>query len=66
MLSYFQGMGDGWSAAVLDDQKEYDFIMQAQRSFTDAKSYWIGGSTNAEPYEYFDYNLYIVGDSGDK
>ena len=63
MLYYFQGTGG--SPAVLNDQMELDFIRQAQRGLSDAKSYWIGGSTNAEPYEYFDYSAYLAGDSGD-
>ena len=45
MLSYFQGMGTGWSPAVLNDRMELDFIRQGQRGFSDTKSYWIGGST---------------------
>ena len=65
MLSYFQGIGTGWSPAVLNNEMEHDFIMQAQRGFSDARSYWIGGSTNAGPFEYFDYMAYIVGNSGD-
>ena len=39
---------------------ELDFIIQGQRGFSDIKSYWIGGSTNAEPFQYFDYNSYIL------
>ena len=57
-------MGNGWGPAVLDDQMEHDFIMQGQRGFSDARSYWIGGSTDAEPLEYFDYSSYIAGNSG--
>ena len=58
-------MGDGWGAALLNDQMEFEFIRQGQTGFSDAKSYWIGGSTNAVPFEYFDFNSYIMGDSGD-
>ena len=58
-------MGNGWGAAVLDDQMELNFIRQGQRGFSDVKSYWIGESTNAEPFQYFDYNSYIAGNSGD-
>ena len=65
MLSYFQGMGTGWSPAVLNDRMELDFIRQGQRGFSDTKSYWIGGSTYARPFFNLDYSAYFVGDSGD-
>ena len=58
-------MGNGWGPTVLNDQMKLDFIRQGQRGFTDAKSYWVAGSTNSEPYEYFDFDSYIIGDSGD-
>ena len=58
-------MGSGWGAAHLNNEKEFEFIRQGQRGFSDAKSYWIGGSTDAAPYEYFGFNLYTFGDAGD-
>ena len=57
-------MGNGWSAVVLDDQTELDFLRQGQKGWTNPYSYWVNGSTNAEPYEFFDFDSLIKGDSG--
>ena len=39
-------LGDGWRAAILDNQREYDFVKVAQKGVVNNKSYWIGGSTS--------------------
>ena len=57
-------MGDGWSPAVINDRMEFNFIREAQRGLTDNRSYWIGGSTNAEDFDTFGLTPYMDGDLG--
>ena len=54
----------GWGPAVLNNQAELDFIRQAQRWLSDDRSYWIGGSTNINAWNTFQYNNYMTEDSG--
>ena len=51
----------------MNGSREFLYIRIAQRGFSDAKSYWIGGSTNVEPYEIIINlaSLYLLDDSGD-
>ena len=64
MLFYFLGLGSGWGSAVLNSQTEVDFIKQEQTSFGDKKSYFVGGSTNANVNANFDLQNYLSGNSG--
>ena len=43
-------MTSGWEPAVLDARAELDFIRQAQRGLSHDRSYWIGGSTDSQPW----------------
>ena len=69
LLLHFQDLGLGWEPAILNTSREILYIRQAQRGFSDAKSFWIGGSTNVEPYEFIleldSLGSYLLDDSGD-
>ena len=56
-LSY-QAMEGQWAPAVLNDQREFDFIKQAQRTLGNDKSYWIGGSTGSQAWSIISFNTY--------
>ena len=50
--------------AVINSEKEANFIKQAQKGFTDNKSYWIGGSTSADSFSTIGLGNYTGGDTG--
>ena len=52
-------MGSGWIPAVINNRMEMNFIKQGQRGFSDSRSYWIGGKTNTNPGDFFEYSAYI-------
>ena len=52
-------MGEEWYASFLDSSKEMNFIRTGQRSFSDNRGYWIGGKTNTQPGEFFNFSHYI-------
>ena len=54
-------LNNRWAPAVLETEEELLFIKVAQRSFTDIRNYWIGGST-AEPVgTLFPFSSYEIG-----
>ena len=57
-------MGNGWGPAVVDSQQEYDFIKEGQQGFINSISYWIGGSTDNQTDDIFNYTFYISNDTG--
>ena len=65
IVLYFLDLGEGWAPAILNDQREADFIRAGQRLFChNDKSYWIGGSTNVHPWNIFHIDEYNTGDTG--
>ena len=58
------GLGHGWAPAVLDTEEEHDFVKEAQKGVTHLRSYWIGGTTDVERPEHFDFSAYESNDSG--
>ena len=59
----FSKMGEGWKAAVLETPDEYNFLIEAQKSFSNGFPYWINGSTNSTNST-IEYTDYIPNDSG--
>ena len=57
-------LGDGWGPAVLETEEELNFVRQADRNISNARSYWIGGSTNICCLREISYSHYIPDDSG--
>ena len=57
-------MGNGWGPAVINSQQEYDFIKEGQQGFINSISYWIGGSTDNQTDDIFDYTYYISNATG--
>ena len=56
----------GFEPAVLNNQAEHNFIRQAQKGFSNDRTYWISGSTNAGINTIFDFqNSYLPGNSGE-
>ena len=51
-------MGEGWAPALLNNRNEMNFIKQGQKSFSDKRSFWIGGRTNTQPGDFFEYSDY--------
>ena len=43
--SFFSALSEGWAPTILNSPEELDFIRQGQLSFTDDRSYWLGGSS---------------------
>ena len=66
VLLYFSALGEGWAPAILNSPEELDFIRQGQLWFSDDRSYWLGGSTNTQPWEHIDLSDYNTGDSGNR
>ena len=65
MPLYFLDLGEGWAPAILNGQREADFIRAGQRLFChNDRSYWIGGSTNVQPWNIFHISEYNTGDTG--
>ena len=63
----FSDIGDGWGAVVLDTLEEFRFVRTGVRSFMDTVPFWIGGSVNSEPDQFFSYSSdYIANYSGTK
>ena len=54
-------IGQGWNVAILNNTLEMNFIKEGQISFSDNRSYWIGGKTNTKPGQYFQYSAYNSG-----
>ena len=48
---------------VFNNQEEYDFVRESQKTLSNSVPYWIGGSTN-QPSATFNYSLYIGNNSG--
>ena len=66
-LNFFPSeIGDGWGPAVLNLQQEHDFIREGQKTFSSSRTYWIGGSVNAESNVKIAYSDYLQNDSGTK
>ena len=61
---YCSELGDGWFPAVLETEREMDFIKFAQRDVRDIRSYRIGGETCVDRNQFINYTQYIprVGD----
>ena len=59
-------LGEGWAASVLDNQGEFDFIKEGQRTFHHSRNYWVGGTTNSNLNSYIDYSEYNVNNTGSK
>ena len=60
-------MGEGWAPAILNHIEDLDTIRHEQpRSFSDDRSYWIGGSTAAQPWSLIDFDQYKKDDSGNQ
>ena len=57
-------LGDGWSSAILDNQREYDFVKVAQKGVINNRSYWIGGSTNQGAWSIFPLSSYNANEEG--
>ena len=57
-------MSNGWGPAVVDSQQEYDFIKEGQKGFLNSISYSIGGSTDMQIDDIFNYTYYISNDTG--
>ena len=51
-------MGQGWNTVVMNNRMEMNFIREGQRSFSDNRSYWIGGKTDTHPRDIFEYSEY--------
>ena len=60
----FLEMGNGWGPAVINSQQEYDFIKEGQKGFFNSISYWIGGSTDNQTDDIFNYTYYISDNTG--
>ena len=61
----FLDFGEGWVPAVLNNQRELDFIREGQKLFChNDRSYWIGGSTNIQTGSTFNISQYNTGDTG--
>ena len=61
----FLDLGEGWVPAVLNNQRELDFIREGQKLFChNDRSYWIGGSTNIQRGSTFNISQYNTGDTG--
>ena len=56
MFSDIEENDGEWEPAVLNNQTELDFIRIAQKGLSHDRSYWIGGSTNSEPWSIIDLN----------
>ena len=57
-------LGEGWEAAVLDTEGEFDFIKEGQRTFHHSRSYYIGGTTSSSLNTYIDYSQYNLDNTG--
>ena len=65
IVLYFLDLGEGWAPAVLNGQREADFIRAGQRLFChNDRSYWIGGSTNVQPWNIFHISEHNTGNTG--
>ena len=56
------GLGDGWSAAILNSLEEFRFVWSTQMQI-EQSIVGIGGTTNSSQSPYF-YNEYIPNDTG--
>ena len=52
---YFKDLGNGWAPAVLDSEKELNFIRGGQERNRELGSYFIGGSTDAKEGKTLNY-----------
>ena len=52
---------------VLNDQREVNLIREAQKGFSDKRSYWIGGSTDncTSPWSIIDIGSYLTENPAD-
>ena len=57
-------IGEGWMAAALNTEEEYNFLRLGQRSFWNEDSYWITGSTNSLLGSTFNFSDYFASVSG--
>ena len=48
----------------METETEYDFISLTDAGITQARSYWIGGSTNNSTFLEVEYSDYIPDDTG--
>ena len=60
------GLGEGWAPAVLNSRAELNFLKQAQKGFSDDRSYWLGGCTSTQPWSIINLSKYRPGDSCNK
>ena len=44
-------LGEGWNPAIIETRRELDFIREAQRWFSDFRSFWIDGHTSFDHLE---------------
>ena len=61
---YTSELGEGWAAAILDTEGEFQFIKEGQRTFHHSRSYYIGGSTSSSLNTYIDYSQYNLDNTG--
>ena len=65
MNYYILELGGGWSPTILETEREMMFIREAQKGFSDARSYWIGGFTDFYPSSIIEYHSdYFISRSG--
>ena len=44
-MELFSDIGSGWILAILNNEAEYNFVVESQRALSNNQNYWIGGST---------------------
>ena len=42
---FLSGIGFGWNPAIINSQRELDFIKENQKQLINEYSYWLGGSS---------------------
>ena len=59
-------LGHGWSVAILETERELLFIREAQKTFSDVRSFWVGGFTDLDPDSTVPYSDYYPLGSGNE
>ena len=62
---FISELGNGWGSALLESEAELNFIKEADRNISNAKSHWIGGSTNNCCVLDIDHSDYIPDNTGE-
>ena len=56
--------GKGWYPAIINSDNELNFLEYAQRGFLNDTSYWIGGSTDSNPFNIIRRSAYRTDSAG--